>query len=423
MQPNGSVRAQIGTLIVATSAIQLANGFFGTFISLRIGSEDFSATMAGLVLSSYFAGLTLGALRCGRIIERIGHIRAYAAFAGMVVAATAAMPLLAGSLVLAGAARGHRVRLLRDLRHHRELAECQGAAVRTRAGIFGLHGRHVRGPRTRTTADRPDRHRFSRTVQRHSGAFRHPAGHGEHKPGRAAADNHFGQASLTANCCARRLSQSPAVRSAGSSAARSTPWFPRGCRTRASGARQSRCSCWWRCWADLRSRSLSAGFRIVSIGVWCWPGRSRLRGQRDCSGCFCRGPCRRCCRPRRCWAASCQPSTRSASPTRMIRCRGGPGRRGKRPAYSGERLRLGGWPAHRHEHHGVFHDRRRAVFHGCRGNTSGSAGRGAACDHGSRSALAAVVPDSGTASGAPRARPARRLRRTAAAGGRRDTTR
>ncbi len=49
--------------------------------------------MAGLVLSSYFAGFTLGALHCGRIIERIGHIRAYAAFGGLTVVATVAMPL------------------------------------------------------------------------------------------------------------------------------------------------------------------------------------------------------------------------------------------------------------------------------------------------------------------------------------------
>jgi MFS family permease len=92
------MRAQIGTLILATSGIQLANGFFGTLISLRVAIEDFEATMAGLVLSSYFAGFTLGAVRCGQIIERIGHIRAYAAFAGLVVAATAAMPLLVGAL-------------------------------------------------------------------------------------------------------------------------------------------------------------------------------------------------------------------------------------------------------------------------------------------------------------------------------------
>jgi MFS family permease len=85
--------AQIGTLIIATSLIQLANGYFGTFISLRVALEDFGPTMSGLVLSSYFVGFTLGALRCERIIERVGHIRAYAAFAGLVVAATALMPL------------------------------------------------------------------------------------------------------------------------------------------------------------------------------------------------------------------------------------------------------------------------------------------------------------------------------------------
>ena len=88
--------AQIGTLIIATSLIQLANGFFGTFISLRVAFEDFGPTMSGVVLSSYFAGFTLGAVRCERIIERVGHIRAYAAFAGLAVAATALMPLLVG---------------------------------------------------------------------------------------------------------------------------------------------------------------------------------------------------------------------------------------------------------------------------------------------------------------------------------------
>ena len=87
------MRAAIGTLILATSLIQLANGFFGTLVSLRVAMEDFGSTLAGVVLSSYFAGFTLAAVRCGRVIERVGHIRAYAAFAGLVAAATAAMPL------------------------------------------------------------------------------------------------------------------------------------------------------------------------------------------------------------------------------------------------------------------------------------------------------------------------------------------
>src|SRR6202040_3793899 len=83
-------------LVIATSLVQLANGFFGTFVSLRVAMESFE--VPGLVLSAYFAGFTLGAFRCSRIIERIGHIRAYAAFAGLVAAAVAMMPLLIGSL-------------------------------------------------------------------------------------------------------------------------------------------------------------------------------------------------------------------------------------------------------------------------------------------------------------------------------------
>jgi len=95
MPLGGSMRTQIGTLVLATSIIQLANGFFGTFISLRVAIENLDAP--GLVLSAYFAGFTLGALRCGKIIERIGHIRAFAAFAGSVAAATVVMPLVVGS--------------------------------------------------------------------------------------------------------------------------------------------------------------------------------------------------------------------------------------------------------------------------------------------------------------------------------------
>jgi MFS family permease len=90
------MRTQIGTLVVATSIVQLANGFFGTLVSLRVAIEDFDAP--GMILSAYFAGFTLGALRSGGVIERVGHIRAYAAFAGLVASATAVMPLLTGSL-------------------------------------------------------------------------------------------------------------------------------------------------------------------------------------------------------------------------------------------------------------------------------------------------------------------------------------
>jgi predicted MFS family arabinose efflux permease len=72
--------AAISTLIIAISIFQLANGFFGTLVSLRVSVEDFSVPLGGLILSFYYAGYTVGAVRCGRIIERIGNIRAFAVF-------------------------------------------------------------------------------------------------------------------------------------------------------------------------------------------------------------------------------------------------------------------------------------------------------------------------------------------------------
>ena len=90
---NRPVVTQIGALVLATSGVQLAVGLFGTFISLRVPLENFSATMSALVLSGYYAGYTIGAVYSSRIIERAGHIRAYAALAGLAILATAVMPL------------------------------------------------------------------------------------------------------------------------------------------------------------------------------------------------------------------------------------------------------------------------------------------------------------------------------------------
>jgi MFS family permease len=86
-----AMRAQLGALILATSIVQLANGFFTTVLSLRLGLETFDPALEGLVMSAYFIGFTIGSVTCGRLLRRIGHIRSYAAFGGIVIAATAIM--------------------------------------------------------------------------------------------------------------------------------------------------------------------------------------------------------------------------------------------------------------------------------------------------------------------------------------------
>ncbi len=63
--------------------VSLGNGFISSLTSLRLDAAGVSDTVIGLVSSSYFVGLTLGALFSDRLIARIGHIRAYSSFASL----------------------------------------------------------------------------------------------------------------------------------------------------------------------------------------------------------------------------------------------------------------------------------------------------------------------------------------------------
>ena len=153
--------AAIGTLIVATSVIQLANGFFSTLISLRVALEGFDATMAGLCSAA--TSPALRSARCAatgsspdRPHPRLCRLRRPGRRRDRRHAAPGR------GAPLAGAACAGRLRLRRVVRHDRELAQRQVAARRAGPGLCGLHGRHLHGPRRRAIADRPDRRRGGR---------------------------------------------------------------------------------------------------------------------------------------------------------------------------------------------------------------------------------------------------------------------
>ena len=66
--------------------IALGNGFMSSLTTLRLDAAGESATTIGIVSSTYFIGLTLGAIFNDRLILRIGHIRAYTSFASLIAA-------------------------------------------------------------------------------------------------------------------------------------------------------------------------------------------------------------------------------------------------------------------------------------------------------------------------------------------------
>ncbi|WP_338241289.1 MFS transporter [Aurantiacibacter hainanensis] len=70
----------VRTLLVAIFVLMAGSGFLGTLIAIRLEAAGEGALLIGLVATSYFGGLTLGALRVSPLIARVGHIRAFAAF-------------------------------------------------------------------------------------------------------------------------------------------------------------------------------------------------------------------------------------------------------------------------------------------------------------------------------------------------------
>jgi len=77
------VLRQVGTLMLSFGILLLATGTFNTFVAIRSGLEGFPATFAGLMMSGFYAGGIVAAIYCAGLINRVGHIRAFAAFGAL----------------------------------------------------------------------------------------------------------------------------------------------------------------------------------------------------------------------------------------------------------------------------------------------------------------------------------------------------
>ena len=80
----------IVALMISVAFLWTANGLFHSLLGLRMSQEGFDTTVAGTVASAYFVGQLLGAAICGRIIESVGHVRSFAAFASVISACAVA---------------------------------------------------------------------------------------------------------------------------------------------------------------------------------------------------------------------------------------------------------------------------------------------------------------------------------------------
>lgn len=77
----------ISALLLGVLLLMLGSGLQGTLIGIRGALESFSRVEIGLMMSAYYGGFAMACLFGGRIIERVGHIRTFAAFASTASAA------------------------------------------------------------------------------------------------------------------------------------------------------------------------------------------------------------------------------------------------------------------------------------------------------------------------------------------------
>ncbi|AZR39961.1 MFS transporter [Marinobacter salarius] len=81
------------SLILSIILLIAGNAFLMTLLGLRLSIEDFSASVIGWILAFYSIGFVAGTLYAGRIIEKVGHIRAFAVFAAVLSASILIYPM------------------------------------------------------------------------------------------------------------------------------------------------------------------------------------------------------------------------------------------------------------------------------------------------------------------------------------------
>ena len=78
--------APVKSLLGGTIAFMAGNSLLGVVLPLRMEATGYPVALTGAIMAAYYLGLAFGGLRAKRVIFRIGHIRAFAAFAALTAA-------------------------------------------------------------------------------------------------------------------------------------------------------------------------------------------------------------------------------------------------------------------------------------------------------------------------------------------------
>ena len=77
----------LAPLLTAAGILLAGNGVQGMLIAVRGAAEGFSPGLIGFIATAYFGGFLFGCLAITRILQNVGHIRAFSALAALASAA------------------------------------------------------------------------------------------------------------------------------------------------------------------------------------------------------------------------------------------------------------------------------------------------------------------------------------------------
>ena len=89
------VLAPVAALLISVSILLTGQGLQGTLLPVRASLEEFPTLAIGAMGATYFLGFTIGCLRGGELVRRVGHVRVFLAMSAI----ASASPLLHGLFV------------------------------------------------------------------------------------------------------------------------------------------------------------------------------------------------------------------------------------------------------------------------------------------------------------------------------------
>jgi MFS family permease len=79
--------------IISFAIIMLGQGYFNTFVSIKLQSTGFQTSVIAVVIASYFIGLVTGSLGVEKLLSSIGHVQTFALCACMNIVTTTLLSL------------------------------------------------------------------------------------------------------------------------------------------------------------------------------------------------------------------------------------------------------------------------------------------------------------------------------------------